>query len=258
MACPIAIDHSAFVHRSRHPAVLTQAAGMQGVTTGPLFVGVDRLDYTKGIPERLLAFERLLHFEPGLRGQARFIQIAVPTRHGVAGYDEVRASVAALVARINAVHGTANWTPVEYVCGSVDRNSLVALYRAATVMVVTPKADGMNLVAKEFVASRTDGRGVLVLSRTAGAAEELRAAVLVDPHDVSSIMEGYRRAIRMSAVERRSRMRTLRKIVLSRDVFVWAHQLLTAVAEPARFEQHAGPATIGSYGGESTRASGLL
>jgi trehalose 6-phosphate synthase len=131
-------------------------------------------------------------------------------------------------------------------------------YRAAEVCYVSSLHDGMNLVAKEFVASRTDGRGVLVLSRTAGAAEELRAAVLVDPHDVSSIMEGYRRAIRMSAVERRSRMRKLRETVLSRDVFAWADQILTVVAGREPFEQHVGVATIGSHGGESSRTSGTL
>lgn len=230
-AFPIAIDHAWFAERSRRPGVLNDCASIRAAATGPLFVGVDRLDYTKGIPERLLAFRRLLDFEPELRGRARFIQVAIPSRDGVEGYAELRQRIADIVAEINASLGTPKWTPIEYLAASIDPSTLVALYRAADVMVVTPKRDGMNLVAKEFVASRTDGGGALVLSRHAGAAEELRGALKVDPADTGSIMEAYRRALRMSATERRSRMRRLRQTVRSRDIFDWASAFLSAITD---------------------------
>lgn len=230
IACPIGIDHGAFAERSHHPSVLKHLSMLREGSTGPVFVGIDRLDYTKGIPERLLAFEGLLTLDPGLRRRARFIQVAVPSRAGVSGYDALRRRVEEIVGRINTVWGTADWTPVKYVYGSVDANMLVALYRAADVMVVTPRCDGMNLVAKEFVASRTDGDGALVLSRTAGAARELRAAVLVDPVDVGSIVAGYRRALLMPVTERRSRMLTLRDAVRSCDVFGWADRFLETLS----------------------------
>lgn len=230
-AFPIAIDHAWFAERSRRPGVLNVCASIRAAATGPLFVGVDRLDYTKGIPERLLAFRRLLDFEPELRGRARFIQVAIPSRDGVEGYAELRQRIATIVAEINASLGTPRWTPIEFFVGSIDQSRLVALYRSADVMVVTPTRDGMNLVAKEFVASRTDGEGALVLSRYAGAAEELRGALNVEPADAGSIMEAYRRALRMSAAERRSRMRRLRAAVRSRDIFDWARAFLGAVTD---------------------------
>ncbi len=229
ITCPIGIDYAWFAERSRRAPVVKQTSVLRARSPGPLFVGVDRLDYTKGISQRLLAFERLLDFEPGLRHRARFVQVAVPTREGVHGYQETRQRIEEIVARINGTHGTAAWAPVDYIHDGVDANTLVALYRAADVMVVTPKRDGMNLVAKEFVASRTDGRGALVLSRAAGAAEELRAAILVDADDVASIMNGYRRALGMSDSETRTRMRKLRGIVQRRTVCTWASRFLDAL-----------------------------
>ena len=228
VAAPIAIDHAWFAERASHPAVMEQCASLRATCPGPLFVGVDRLDYTKGIPERLIAFQRLLEFEPQLRGRACFVQVGIPSREGVEGYSEVREEIERIVREINAAYGTGSWTPVRFRCESIDANSLVALYRAANVMVVTPKRDGMNLVAKEFVASRTDCDGALVLSRTAGAAEELRAAMLIDPDDVGSITVAYRRALCMSATERRARMRRLRARVQGTDVLKWADHFLNA------------------------------
>lgn len=232
MACPIGVDAAFFDARSRQPTVVARRAALRASCPGPLFVGVDRLDYTKGIPERLQAFERLLLAEPDLHGRARFIQVTVPSREDVRGYRALRLHIETLVERINATQATPAWTPVEYVYASIDVDTLVALYGAADIMVVTPKRDGMNLVAKEFVAARADGGGTLVLSETAGAAAELRAAMLVDPTDVASIESGYRRALRMSSREARARMRRLRIAVGSRDVFAWADHLLGALRQP--------------------------
>jgi len=243
--CPMGIDVPFFAAWTRKPAVITEAAQIRGDCGGPLFVGIDRLDYTKGIAERLRAFERLLELEPGLRGRARLIQVAVPSREDASGYTENRRTVEALVARINHRYGDDEWTPVEYRYRRVDTATLVALYRAADVMLVTPVCDGMNLVAKEFVACRDDEDGVLVLSSWAGAAAELHAAVLTDPNNLDDLVRAYRAALEMSAVERRVRMRHLRLTVETHDVFQWSKRFLEALGGP-----------VGHFAGNKPRLTG--
>jgi trehalose 6-phosphate synthase/phosphatase len=231
--CPMGIDVPFFAAWARKPAVIAEAARIRRDCKGPLFIGIDRLDYTKGIAERLRAFERLLELEPDLRGRARLIQVAVPSREDASGYAENRRAVEALVARLNHRYGDDEWTPVEYRYRSVDTATLVALYRVADVMLVTPVCDGMNLVAKEFVACRDDEDGVLVLSSRAGAAAELHAAVLTDPHDLDDLVRAYRVALEMPAVERRVRMRQLRLTVQRHDVFQWSKRCLEALGVSA-------------------------
>jgi len=231
--CPMGIDVPFFAAWARKPAVIAEAARIRGDCEGPLFVGIDRLDYTKGIAERLRAFERLLELEPSLRGRARLIQVAVPSREDASGYAENRRAVEQLVAHLNHRYGDDEWTPVEYRYRSVDTATLVALYRAADVILVTPVCDGMNLVAKEFVACRDDEDGVLVLSSRAGAAAELHTAVLTDPRDQDDLLRAYRVALEMSAVERRVRMRHLRLAVQAHDVFQWAERFLQALGGPS-------------------------
>ena len=192
-------------------------------------VGVDRLDYTKGIPERLRAFATLLTREPEYHGTLRLFQLAVPSREDIPAYRALRTEVESLVASINARFGDSEWTPVEYMYGTVDAESLAMLYRAADVMVVTPLRDGMTLVAKEFVASRPDDDGVLVLSEQTGASSELRAALLVDPTDVDGLANVYARALTMSPAERRVRMRRLRRIVRRHDVHQWVRACLLSL-----------------------------
>jgi len=211
------------------PEVVDLAGRTRGEET--LLLGVDRLDYTKGIPEKLRAFDRLLENEPHLRGHVRLAQVAVPSRDHVAGYEQVRREVEAEVERVNARWGCDGWQPVLYRYGTVDLTTLVALYRGADVMVVTSLADGMNLVAKEYVAARVDGDGVLVLSDRAGAAAELRAALLVDPTDEAGLARAYARAISMPAAERHVRMRRLRMTVTSNHVHRWARGILNDLAE---------------------------
>jgi trehalose 6-phosphate synthase/phosphatase len=203
---------------------------------GPLFVGVDRLDPTKGIPERLDAFARLLDRRPDLRGRARLLQLAVPSREDVPAYRALRARVEDRVARVNARFGAPGYEPVHYVYGSVDAAGLAALYLAADVMLVTPLVDGMNLVAKEFVATRVDHDGVLVLGERAGAAAELRAALQVDPRDPEALAAAYERALDLSPAERRVRMRRLRDRVAAYDVRRWADDCLVRLgpAQPGR------------------------
>ena len=239
-ACPMGVDVAAFQSLADEPGVATAARRIRGdghrdehhAGHHPLFVGIDRLDYTKGIPERLLAYERLLERRRRVSDERpRLIQVAVPSREDVGGYREVRREVETLVDRINDRFGRPGWTPVEYLYGSVDPGTLVALYRAADVMLVTPLRDGMNLVAKEFVASRVDEDGVLVLSTRAGAATELRAALLVDPEDVNGMADVYEAALAMTGAERRVRMRRLRLAVRTNDVFRWATLFMNALGE---------------------------
>jgi trehalose 6-phosphate synthase/phosphatase len=240
-ACPISIDFAAMDTRAGAGTVAANAEALRG-RGGALMVGVDRLDYTKGIPERLRAFAELLTRQPEYRGKVRFFQLAVPSREEIPAYRALRAEVESLVASINARFGDREWTPVEYKYGTVDAETLAMLYRAADVMVVTPLRDGMNLVAKEFVASRPDDDGVLVLSEQAGASAELRAALLVDPKDVEGLADVYARALTMSAPERRVRMRRLRRIVRRHDVHQWVRACLLSLGtrQPSTVGQTAG------------------
>jgi trehalose 6-phosphate synthase/phosphatase len=196
-------------------------------------VAIDRLDYTKGIPRRLLAFEELLKRHPELREQVTLIQVAVPSRTGVQAYQRFRRHVDAMVGRLNGSFGSPGWTPVQYLYRGFTQSELVALYRGADVMLVTPVRDGMNLVAKEFVASRVDGDGVLVLSEFAGAAAELVEAVLVNPYDITESAEAYYRALTMRRHERRARMRALRERVHAYGVDRWAEAFLQALRAAA-------------------------
>ncbi|MGH7629834.1 MAG: alpha,alpha-trehalose-phosphate synthase (UDP-forming) [Gemmatimonadales bacterium] len=231
-ACPMSVDVAGFAARAADRRVAPRVAALRAAGR-PLFVGVDRLDPTKGIPRRLEAFGRLLDARPDLRGRARLLQLSVPSREDMPAYRALRTRVDAIAADLNARLGTRSWQPVEHRYGSVDEIELAALYRAADVMLVTPFCDGMNLVAKEFVASRTDHDGVLVLSERAGAAAELSAALLVDPRDLDGLACAYGSALDMSPAERRVRMRRLAARVHGHDVRRWAeeclHQLDAAV-----------------------------
>ncbi|MFL5577841.1 MAG: trehalose-6-phosphate synthase [Gemmatimonadaceae bacterium] len=227
---PIGVDAAALAERAGAAAVLAEAAGIAPDGAGSLLVGVDRLDYSKGIPHRLLAVERLLTTHPEWRERVRFVQVAVPSRCGVAAYRRVRQQVDALVGRINGAFGTPGWAPVHYVYRSIPETLLLALYRAADVMLVTPLRDGMNLVAKEFVACRTDDQGVLVLSEFAGAADEMTEALLVNPYDVDGIADALQRALTMPPAERRARMRAMREGVTTHDVHRWAASFVERLA----------------------------
>jgi trehalose 6-phosphate synthase/phosphatase len=199
-----------------------------------LLVGIDRLDYTKGIPRRLLAFEYLLRRHPELREHVTLLQVAVPSRTGVAAYRRLRRQVDAMVGRINGMFGTSAWTPVRYLYHGFAQTELVGLYRTADVMLVTPVRDGMNLVAKEFVASRPDEDGVLLLSEFSGAAAELAEAVIVNPYDIDATTNALYRALTMSRDERRSRMQALRRRVSQHTLERWRRAFVTALEARGR------------------------
>jgi trehalose 6-phosphate synthase len=192
-----------------------------------LLLGVDRLDYSKGIPERLHGFESLLERHPEWRGQVSLVQISVPSRADVPEYAELRRQVENLVGRINGQYGGADWVPVRYLYRSYPPAVLAQLYRTADVALVTPLRDGLNLVAKEFVAAQHPERpGVLVLSRFAGAAEELGDAVLTNPYDREGLAADIDRALRMTSDERLRRHAAMLAVVTAGTPAAWADRFV--------------------------------
>jgi len=199
-----------------------------------LIIGVDRLDYSKGIPQRIMAFERFLELNPDRVGNVTLLQIAPSSRSDVPEYRDMRAEVESLAGRVNGTMGRIDWTPIRYINQSVDRNSLAALYREARVGLVTPLRDGMNLVAKEYVAAQNpDDPGVLVLSRFAGAARELSGAVLCNPYDSEQTARAIEWALTMTLEERRRRWRDMMDYLLKNDIQSWCKTYLAALAETA-------------------------
>ncbi len=227
---PMGVDARGFAALADAPDMPARVEAIR--TDGrQLLVGIDRLDYTKGIPRRLLAYEQLLRKHPELRERVRFVQVAVPSRTNVDKYQEFRDGVDKLIGHIDGQFATPSWVPVHYIFRGLPPEEVAALYRAADVMLVTPIRDGMNLVAKEFVAARTDGGGVLVLSEFAGASSELPEAIHVNPYDIAGTAEAFYRALTMPEDERRGRMRALRRHVETHDVQRWAATFLTKLAE---------------------------
>jgi trehalose 6-phosphate synthase len=210
---------------------LSDSLGLAGKVVG---VGVDRLDYTKGIPERLAAIARVLEEQPDLASRFRFVQVGVPSRSDVPGYAEISAEIDGLVGRVNGRFGGDGCSgPILYVKQAFQLPDLVALYRLADFCVVSSLHDGMNLVAKEFVAAREDLDGVLILSELAGASEELPEALIINPYDERGFAAAIARAIEMPVWERRRRMQTLRRQVAGRNVLAWASNILTRLERPA-------------------------
>jgi trehalose 6-phosphate synthase len=212
-----------------------------GLAPGALLgVGVDRLDYTKGVEERLLAVERLLEREPSLRGRFTFAQLAAPSRTAIERYRQLNDAVDALAARINARFGTASYRPVALLRSHHEPPEVFRYYRAADICYVSSLHDGMNLVAKEFVAARDDEQGVLVLSQFTGAARELTEALIVNPYDLEEASEALATALRMPADEQAERMRAMRALVSEFNVYRWAGRMLVDAARLRRRERLSG------------------
>lgn len=206
---------------------------------GPIrLIGVDRLDYTKGLPQKFRAFGRFLDRCPSYRRKVVLTQIAAPTRESVEAYADIRAELASLSGAINGRHSELDWVPLQYINRTASRDSLLEVYRGSRVGLVTPLADGMNLVAKEYVAAQCpDDPGVLVLSRFAGAAEELSAAVIVNPYDIDGVAAAIRRAIEMPLAERVARHASLLTSVRDNDSRAWAAGFLAKLAKTPRPER---------------------
>jgi trehalose 6-phosphate synthase len=197
-----------------------------------LLLGVDRLDYSKGLPQRIHAFRQLLERYPENRDSATLIQIASPSREDVGAYDDLRREMDSLCGAINGDFGELDWMPVRYIHRNVARKRLPGLYRASRVALVTPLRDGMNLVAKEFIAAQDPADpGMLVLSRFAGAAEQLTEALLVNPYDTQGTADAIQRALVMPLDERINRHAALSNRVREQDVRWWSETFLKALAE---------------------------
>lgn len=231
-AFPISIDADSYIELAQRPQIQQRAREIREGLGNPrkILLGVDRLDYTKGIRHRLKAWGELLQDGRASVEDATLVQVASPSRERVDAYMQLRDEIEMTVGRINGDRDTVGHTAIRYLHQSYPREEMVALFLAADVMLVTALRDGMNLVAKEYVASRIDNRGVLVLSEFAGAADEMGSALLINPHDIDGLKDAIVRAVEMPAAEQGRRMRALRKRVRDHDVEDWSREFLDALS----------------------------
>lgn len=227
-AFPISIDFKEFENLAASDEVADAAWYIhEDLPDQSIMLGVDRLDYTKGIPQRLNAFRKALELFPDMREQISLVQVVVPSRTEVPEYQQLKERIDQLVGEINGQFTSSGWVPIHYVFRSLDRIELLAYYRTAEIALITPLKDGMNLVAKEYCASNIEENGVLILSEFAGAAAELReGAVFTNPHDIVGTATAIYKAFKMSPEERRERMSKMRNAVRKYDIFRWVDSFL--------------------------------
>ena len=232
---PVSIDTKAFMDLAASPEAQHRANRLEGYKQGREWVcGVERLDYTKGLAERFQAFERLLEKHPPLHEKLSLVQIAAPSRESVAEYQDMRKKLEHLSGQINGRFGTFNWTPVRYLNKTYSQTLLAALYRVSRVGLVTPLRDGMNLVAKEYLAAQDpEDPGVLVLSRFAGAAQELTEALLVNPSDISATAEAIHEALELPLAERQRRYQVMIRQLEINDVGRWRQAFVKSLEAAA-------------------------
>jgi alpha,alpha-trehalose-phosphate synthase [UDP-forming] len=231
---PISIDfeeHSTLAASSAVDDQVERWRQQLRLTNELVLIGIDRQDYTKGIPERLQAFDRLLEEKPEYREQVVFVQIGVPSRLHTATYQALDMELDQLVEKINWKWSTDNWRPIHYLKRQFSQIEMMALHRLAQCCIVSSLDDGMNLVAKEFVASRVDGDGVLILSQFTGAARELTSAVLVNPFDLDQLTTAIDQSLTMVEEERRKRMEKMRSMVADNNIYRWAGKFLSALLQ---------------------------
>ncbi len=228
---PISINYQEFAETAASEPILRRVREIKDpLVNVRITLGVDRLDYTKGIPERLKAFRSLLREYPEFHRRVRLIQIVVPSRQGIPGYQDLKSEVERLVARVNGEFSEPGWIPINYIHRAIPREELIAIYRAADIALITPLKDGMNLVAKEYCASRVDADGILILSEFAGAAPELRnGAILVNPYDEFGVAAALKEALDMAPHERRRRMIRLRNQIRNADILKWRDRFFDAL-----------------------------
>ncbi len=230
---PISIDYDEFANEAVSEAVNESLDSLRvDYANRKVILGVDRLDYTKGIPSRLKAFGMALERFPELQRRITFIQVVVPSRSNIDHYRTLKEDIDELVGEINGTYTRQGWVPIHYVFRSLSRVELLALYRRADVCLVTPLNDGMNLVAKEYCACDVEESGVLILSEFAGAAAELhRGALLVNPYDREGIADAIKTALNMPLDERKARMQRMRRYIRHHDVYEWVDSFLKASAQ---------------------------
>ncbi len=227
---PISIDARALAATAaRGEAAAAAATIRQEMNHAFLLLGIDRLDYTKGVPFKLEAVRHLFRRHPELRRKISLLQILAPSREEIPAYLRLKAAVEQLVGQINGELGEPGWMPIHYLHRFFGHDDLVAYYRAADACLATPLKDGMNLVAKEYCAARVDRDGVLILSEFAGAAHQLhQGALLVNPYDIVALAERIAEAFAMPEAERRTRMMRLQRAIRDADVFDWVDSFLAA------------------------------
>ncbi|GAA1412136.1 hypothetical protein AUR04nite_11310 [Glutamicibacter uratoxydans] len=232
-AHPISIDYEQIKRLSRDPQIIARAAQIRHELGNPktIMLGVDRLDYTKGIRHRLKTYGELLNDKQLKAGEVCLIQVASPSRENVETYMELRDQVELMVGQITGQFDTLSHTTLRYLHHSYPLKEMIALYLAADVLLVTALRDGMNLVAKEYVAAHQDGRGVLVLSEFTGAADQLTQSVLVNPHDIDGMKAKIMQAVNMPEAEQAKRMKRMNHHLEEYDVARWSHRFLTELAQ---------------------------
>lgn len=235
-AYPISIDFTSIFDQAMAPVTRRAAEGLivslhlQGLKVG---LGVDRLDYTKGIPERLDALDALFEKYPTYQGRFTFVQVGVPSRTGLEDYQQFVARIETRCEEINHKYANGDWEPVKFIKGQQDFDVLIPFYQLADLCVVSSLHDGMNLVAKEFVAASSNDRGVLVLSRFTGAARELEQALLVNPYDTENLVAAFRQALEMPPEEHKTRLERMRLTVAENNIYTWAQAILNDVVRLA-------------------------
>jgi trehalose 6-phosphate synthase len=233
---PIGIDVEEFATRATKAINRTEVVRLRESLHGAkLVLGVDRLDYSKGLANRIRAIDRMLEIEPGLKRHMSLLQVAVPSRGNIKAYRELKAELAGLVGEVNGRHGEVDWAPIRYLNKGFSQLTLAGFYRAASVGLVTPLHDGMNLVAKEYVAAQDPfDPGVLVLSSFAGAAKELDAALLINPHDIDGMARQIAAGLKMSVEERRERWRAMMRRLKAASVQAWFTHFLHVLSDIRR------------------------
>lgn len=242
---PISIDVDSFTKMAEAAPEDVRLEGMRRhILKRKQIIGVDRLDYSKGIPARFEAFEKLISGNPSLEKSVSLLQISPPTREGIKPYEEIRKTAEGMASSINGRLADFNWTPIRYIHRTVARDKLAAILRHSDVGLVTPLRDGMNLVAKEYVAAQDpDHPGVLILSQFAGAAEDLTEALIVNPHDTDEMARCLLQALTMPLQERRTRHNLLLQRIRSSNVQNWANNFLTVLLTDARSDDVSIPST---------------
>lgn len=239
-AFPMGVDYSGIQEMVGKKETLEAAKRIrQDIGVKHIILGVDRLDYSKGIPERLQAVERLLEENPGYVGKISFVQISVPSRIQIPEYYRMKQEVENAVGRINGRFSQGSWAPIYYHSRALPFEELILYYLAADVCLVTPLRDGMNLIAKEYVATQDPQKGMLVLSEFAGAAEELKEGVIVNPYSIPSIVRGLKEALEMKVEERRRRMNQMRKRLRRNNVEKWGAAFLERLRQSPYKEEDA-------------------
>lgn len=235
---PISIDFGEFERRAKSEEVAESAWYLhEALPNRQIILGIDRLDYTKGIPYRLQAFRDALRRYPALREKITLVQVVVPSRADIPKYHALKTEIERLVSEINGEFTVSGWVPIHYIFRHLTRGELLGYYRTAEIALITPVKDGMNLVAKEYIACNIENNGVLILSEFAGAVAQLhRDALLVNPYDIEAVADALHRAFMMDEGERRERMRRLRAVVKRYDIYRWVEAFLGAAVSRHLFD----------------------